>query len=83
MWVISVKYPVSLTLIFHDYFFSKKRYLFCDVARNGAPLYCCIRWYRNMEGQPTVCRTSCRLLGLFSATDREASQYNDSITFVL
>ena len=83
MWVISVNYPVFLTLIFHDCFSSTKRYLFRDVATNGAPLYCCVRWYLNMEGQPTVCRTSCRLLRLFSATDCEASQYKGLISFVL
>ena len=83
MWVISVNYPVFLTLIFHDYFLSKKRYLFRDVATNWAPLYCCVRWYLNMEGQPTVPRTTCMLLRLFSATDCEASQYKESISFVL
>ena len=83
MWVISVNYPVFLALIFLECFFSKKRYLFRDVATNWAPLYCCVQWYRDMEGQPTVRRTTCRLLLLFSAAYCEASQYNDSISFVL
>ena len=83
MWVISVKYHVFLTLIFHDCFLSKKGYLFRDVATNGAPLYCCVQWYLNMQGQPTVRRTTCMLLRLFSATDCEASQYKESISFVL
>ena len=82
MWVISVNYPVFLALIFLECFFSKKRYLFRDVATNWAPLYYCVRWYLNTEGQPTVRRTTCRLLRLFSATDCEASQYKDSISFV-
>ena len=79
----SVNYPVFLTLIFHDCFFSKKRYLLRYVATNQAPLCCCVRWYLNMEGQRTVCHTTCRLLRLFSATDCEASQYRVSISFVL
>ena len=65
MWVISVNYLFFFTLIFHNYFFSKKRYLFRNVAINGAPLYCCVRWDLNMEGQPTVCCTTCMLLRLF------------------
>ena len=83
MWVISVNYPVFLTWFFHDNFFSRKGYLFRDVATNEASLYCFVRRYLNMEEKPTVCRTSCRLLRLFSATDCEASQYKDWISFVL
>ena len=64
MWVISLNYPVFLALIFLECFFSKKRYLFGDVATNWARLYYCVRWYLNTEGQPTVRPTTCRLLRL-------------------
>ena len=83
MWVISVNYPVCLALIFLEFFFGKNRYLFRDVATNRAPLYYCVRWYLNTEGQPTVRCTTCRLLRPFSATDCEASQYKVSISFDL
>ena len=83
MWAFSVNYPVFLDLIFLECLFSKKRYLFRDVATNWAPLYCCVRWYCNMEWKPTERRTSCGLLRLLGATYCEASQYDDSITFVL
>ena len=65
MWVFSLNYPVFILLIFHHCFFSKKTYVFRDAATNGAPLYCCVQWYHNMQGPPTVRRTTCMLLRLF------------------
>ena len=63
-------YPIFLAPIFHECFISKERYFFHDVATNWAPLYYCIRWYLNTEGQPTMRRTTCRLLRLLSRNTR-------------
>ena len=64
-WVISVIYPVFLALIFHEFFFSKERYLFQDVAKKWAPLsYCVLRCLHN-EGNATIIRAKLRLIRLF------------------
>ena len=65
MWVISVIYPLFLAVIFHECFFSKKRYFFHDVATIWTPLYCCVVSCLHAQGYCTIRLAKCKLIQLF------------------
>ena len=65
MWGTFSIYPLFLALIFHECFFSKKRYLFHDVATIWALFYCCVVRCLHKEGYCTIRPAKCRLICLF------------------
>ena len=62
VWVTSAIYPLLLALDFHEFFFSKKRYFFHDVATISALLYYCVVRCLNKEGYCTIRPAKCRII---------------------
>ena len=74
-------YALFLALIFHQLFFSKKRYFFHDVATIWALLYCCVASCSHKEEYCTAGPAKCTVIRLL--LQRIARPRNARIYFSL